>query len=147
LADLSHIQPPRARHAAIMAASALGAVVIGVGITLVLGGGSQTAGLVGAALVAGSLISIVPCFLRVGEGASMWGMLILGASMFRAFLTLGLGLALAPEGQGKPFWVGLMAGLGVLLVVETAAAVSQIARMERELSGRSIAPVQEPRAS
>lgn len=147
MGDLALIQPPRARHAAITAASALGAVAIGVGLTLLLGGRSQTAGLVAAVLVAGSIVSFLPCLLRVGEGASVWGLLILGASMFRAFLTLGLGLGLAPEGESKPFWVGLLAGLGVLLVVETGAAVAQIARMERELSGHASTPVQEPRAS
>lgn len=130
-----------------MAASALGAVAIGAGFSLVLGGGSATAALVAGVLIAGSIISLLPCLLRVGEGASMWGMVILGASMLRAFLTLGLGLALVHQDQGKPFWVGLMAGLGVLLIVETAAAVTQIARMERELSGRSGAPAQERCAS
>jgi hypothetical protein len=59
---------------------------------------------------------------------------VVGASMGRMLLTLGLGVALVQTRDlpKQPFWGGIVAGMLVILAIESVVAVKTLARMQQQ---------------
>lgn len=128
----------RLGHTAIMS----GVIALGAGVALAvavsMGGAGRTPGLAAAVVGVGSLISLLPGLLHLR--AENWGLAVLGASMARMLLVLGLGFAADPSADRRAYWMGLVAGAVVILIAETALAVSTLARLERERVSKPAAP-------
>jgi hypothetical protein len=114
----------------------LGAIVLAVGlaaaIVRVMNGPGTTAWWAAAAVAVGSLPTLLPGILRVRP--SNWGLVVFAGSTTRMLLVLSIGYAIM-NGQGvdrRSFWFAVLCGAVLILVVESAAAVSMLARRERE---------------
>jgi len=88
------------------------------------------AGLVGVV----SLVGLLPILVRQAEH---FGMAVLGASIARMLLAMFAAVMLTEVGglDSKPVWLGVVAGAGLMLVVESAAAIAVLSSIERKKAG------------
>jgi hypothetical protein len=119
-------------------------LMLGAGVLALLGAWGAAGGLAGASAARlamactafGVVLSVIPALVGPRREVGNWGLVVLGSSMARLILMLSLGLALAPEAGARPFWLGVVAGAGTLLVCETGAAAFIITRLEQLRAAR-----------
>ncbi len=139
--------PARSAHVGVM----LAATGAGAGVTAAvalafgaggLGGGGGTASLAVLVVLIAGVFGLVPALMHIG--AESWGLAVLGGSMGRTLAALAIGLAL-DQGGGRQldregFWIGLAAGLVVVLVIEVAFAVRTLQKMDFSSASAGRAP-------
>ena len=137
-------QPPRAAYAGLMAlATALGvgaaAAAAGLG-----GGGRQTAQLAAMIVAVGSVPGFAPAV--VGR-PPFWGMFVLAASMARLLAIVAMTVLLTQMRDlgdaHDALWGGVLAGAGVILMIESAAAVVILKRMQPPVRAASLSSAPE----
>jgi len=131
--DSTIVHPPRAKYAVIMALATAAAALIGVGVTMGMRAPLDVVLAVVGVAVAGAFVTFLPALLNISK--EMWGVAVLGSSMGRAILILGLTLAIdkvrtSTDGHAA-LWIGAVCGAGVVLVVEAAAAVRILSTMDK----------------
>ena len=129
-ANLQH-QP---RYAALMLVTAVFASAFSYLAAHLSGGANapamQTAGLI---LVV-SLIGLLPVLVKSSEH---FGLAVLGASVARLLLAMFAAFILTEVGglANKPVWLGVIAGAGLTLIVETTAVIMILSSIERKKAG------------
>lgn len=103
-----------------------------VGMAAALGGSMKTGVVAAGVVLAASLVSLLPGVLRLRQ--ETWGVAVLGASVARMLMVLALGLVIDSTAglDRRAFWLGLVSGAVIVLIVETALAVSALQKMERQ---------------
>ena len=95
-----------------------------------------------AALVASvSLVGLLPALVTRAE---RFGLAVLGSSIGRMLLGMFAALILTQVGDApaRPVWLGTVAGLGVILVIESILAIAVLSYLERlKSAGRDVAAV------
>jgi hypothetical protein len=134
---------PRARYGALMGLTCVAATV-GAGLAArLMGGGEHVQMLAVLCVGCASTATFLPVLLagKGRWGESNFGIVVLGASMARTLLLLALALVVSQgrELSPRPFWIGILAGGGVVLMVESLLAVTLLARLEREKSAGPLA--------
>lgn len=129
-------KPPRLKYATWMALTTLVAVAIA-GVVAALFGASMAVCILAAAAVAvGSFATFLPSILVVDRQA--WGLVVLVASMIRTLIILAITLFFAktrvPADAHTALWIGAMCGAGLVLIVESAFAVSILSSMDKSVS-------------
>jgi hypothetical protein len=111
----------------------LGATAIAAAAAWGVAGGGQPADLAVVVLLIASTATFLPVILGPVLGPARWGFGVLAASGVRTLLMLFGGLAVdaATSAPRQPMWLGILAGAGVILAAETAAAILMVHRMER----------------
>ena len=97
-----------------------------------------------AALVASvSLVGLLPALVT---RAQYFGLAVLGSSVARMLLGMFAALMLTQVGDAaaRPVWLGSVAGLGVILVVESILAITVLSYLERLRSAGPVAVGMEP---
>ena len=114
--------PPRGVYAALMAGFVVAGALVAYGIGV--RGSSQTANLSALAIVIAGVLGFAPSLVRLSGGMQTWGLLIFGASMARLLALLAVAFFFSQAGGivRQPFWIGIVAGGVVVLLLETAAA-------------------------
>lgn len=118
-------------------------VAAGIGAVMLAGGSTPTATWASVGLSIACLPTILPAILHVRP--SNWGTLVFASSAARLLLMIGVGFAIV-NGQSvdrKPFWVAMLTGAIVVLLIETIVASLTIARRERSRDA-SDRPVSQP---
>lgn len=127
-------QPPRTLYAGLMVLVGLTATAVAFVAARAVGGPEAPA-LEPALLVAGvSVLGLLPVLVRSAE---RFGLAVLGASVFRLLLAMFGALVLTEVSglESRPVWLGVVAGAGLMLMAETAAAVAILASLERKKAG------------
>lgn len=86
-----------------------------------------------------SLVSLLPALVTRPE---RFGMAVLGASIARMLLGMFAALMVTQVGDApsRPVWLGAVAGLGLILVVESILAIAVLSHLERlKSAGRASA--------
>lgn len=127
------MQPPRAGYAGLMALAAGLSVAAAFGVATLLGADSRSAGLAAAAVGGASIASFLPSLIQLRSGAAGFGLLIFGASIARLMLLMVIVLAIDNGGtvDRRPFVLGVLAGAAITLIIETAAAVIILKKLDR----------------
>lgn len=128
---------PRRELAGSMGVGGLVGGAVAWGVVMALGGGSGAS--VAAALVVllGVVLTVWPLLLLARVAPTTFALAVLLIGTLRLLVILGIGLALDVT-QGYPrmeFWMGVVGGASVVLIVETAALVVLVSRMGRTASG------------
>jgi hypothetical protein len=120
-------------YALAMAATCVVAVGTAAGVAALLGGGGTTTTLAAAAVGIASLATFAPVLLAFRVTAQNFGLMVLGASMVRMLMLLGIGLGFdsTRDIARMPFWIGLILGGGLVLAVESALAIGILSKNER----------------
>ncbi|GAB5495773.1 MAG: hypothetical protein Phyf2KO_08530 [Phycisphaerales bacterium] len=124
----------QSRYAALMVATAVFASVFAF-LAAHLSGGANAVALQIAGLIAVvSLIGLLPALVRSVE---YFGLAVLGASVARMLLAMFAAFILTEVGgiENKPVWLGVIAGAGLSLIVETSAAIMILSSIERKKAG------------
>lgn len=133
MTDLPSTTPHLAKgaYSALMGAACLVAALGAWGAAKVMEGDPTTALLAGVCVAAASVASFLPVIF--GSRATNFGVLVLVGSMVRmlALLALALFFFKTRDLPPRPFWIGILAGGGAVLVVETFLAVTMLARLNR----------------
>lgn len=127
-------QPPRTLYAGLMVLVGLTASAAAFAAARAVGGPEAPA-LEPALLIAGvSVLGLLPVLVRSAE---RFGLAVLGASVFRLLLAMFGALVLTEVSglESRPVWLGVVAGAGLMLTAETAAAVAILASLERKKAG------------
>lgn len=127
------MQPPRAGYAGLMVLAAGLSVAAAFGVATALGADARSAGFAAAAVGGASVASFLPSLFQLRSGAAGFGMLIFGASIARLLLLMVIVLAIDNGGtvDRRPFVLGVLAGAAVTLIIETAAAVIILKKLDR----------------
>lgn len=124
------IRVPRGLYSGILGVATLVGAFAGVGLLVVL---DQSAAIlpVLAAVALASFATFAPVILRVSDAS--FGTVVFGASVVRLLIACGAGVALsqATSLEPRPVWLAIIIAMGVVLVVETAAVVQVLTRLER----------------
>ncbi|MBX3407912.1 MAG: hypothetical protein KF869_14225 [Phycisphaeraceae bacterium] len=127
------MQPPRAAYAGLMAVAMVVAVGAAYATSVLAGGDGRAAGFAVAVVGAASLFSLLPSLIQSVNAAAHFGMYIFGASLARVFVLMIAVLAIDNGGTvvRRPFVLGVLVGAAVVLVIETAAAMVILKRLDR----------------
>lgn len=88
-----------------------------------------------------SLVSLLPALVTRAE---RFGLAVLGSSIARMLLGMFAALILTQVGDApsRPVWLGTVAGLGLILVIESILAIAVLSYLERlKSAGRDVAAV------
>lgn len=122
--------PPRALYGLLMA----GFVVLGSLAAYVVGlrGSAESANLAAMAVLLAGFIGLIPAVLRLRGEMQTWGLLVFGAGMARmlALLAIAVYFSMMREVVKQPFWLGVVSGGVIVLVLETVAAFVILNRFE-----------------
>ena len=103
---------------------------------------ARSVALLVAMLVASvSLVGLLPALVTRAE---RFGLAVLGSSIGRMLLGMFAALILTQVGDApaRPVWLGTVAGLGVILVIESILAIAVLSYLERlKSAGRDVAAV------
>ena len=129
---------PKGKYGVIMGAVSALAAAAACGIAMALGAGQATAMLALACVACASVATFLPLFF--GKDGTI-GVMVLVASMGRMLMLLGLAVFFAQTRHlsGRAYWLAILAGGGMVLVVETALAVTMLNRLERRKTPGSAA--------
>ncbi|MBS0186503.1 MAG: hypothetical protein JSS51_00440 [Planctomycetes bacterium] len=122
--------PPRALYGLLMAGfvalGALAAYAVG------LRGSADSANLAAMAVLLAGFLGLIPAVLRLRGGMQTWGLLVFGAGMARmlALLAIAVYFSMMREVVKQPFWLGVVSGGVIVLVLETVAAFVILNRFE-----------------
>ena len=127
-------QPPRSLYAGLMLATSVAASLCAFAAARIAGGPEAPALQTGALIFVVSLWGLLPVLVRSAE---FFGLAILGASVARMLLAMFAAFVLTEVGhfQSRPVWLGVVAGAGLMLVVESTVAVAILMSMERKKAG------------
>ncbi len=128
--------PPKLLYAVVMLGACTLAAGIGGAFADRLGADRAMLILVLATIGLGCLPTFVPVLFagRTRSGASTFGLCVLFASGARLLAVLGLALAFDQTRDLTPrsaYWVGVMTGAGLILIVESILAIRLLAQMEQ----------------
>jgi hypothetical protein len=133
---------PKAAYAGVMAPTCIVSAAAAGGMALALGGDRNTALLAVVSIAAASVVTFLPAMFatRSASGETNFGILVLVASVARMLgaLTIALVFAQTQAVADVAFWFGILAGAGTLLLIESAAAISILARLDRRNSPTTI---------
>jgi hypothetical protein len=132
---------PRFGYGILIGAACLAAIVLGLTTTLLLGGTQPSVLLLVAALAGGTLVALLPAVLVIG--ADFWGVTVMLAGVARGLLVLGVVFVATennPDLSKRAIYLGALAGTVLVLIVETAAAVSILSRLERAKAALKAGP-------
>ncbi len=134
---------PKGRYAALMAPACAAAAVGAWLVARMMGGDTSTQTLAAACVAAASVVTFLPALLagNTRGGGTNFGVLVLAASMSRTLMLLVLALVMSEtrELASRPFWIGILAGGGLVLIVESSLAVMFLARLERQRTADPVA--------
>lgn len=103
---------------------------------------ARSVALLVAVLVASvSLVGLLPALVTRAE---RFGLAVLGSSIGRMLLGMFAALILTQVGDApaRPVWLGTVAGLGLILVIESILAIAVLSYLERlKSAGRDVAAV------
>ena len=123
-------QPPRLVYAAWMTLC----ILLGVGAAYAIGsrGTANSANFAALAVAIAGVVGYLPAVLRLSGGMQTWGLLVFGASIVRmlAVLSVALFFTQMQAIAKQPYWLGVVSGSVLILVLETAAAFVIIHRHE-----------------
>ncbi|MFG0241616.1 MAG: hypothetical protein ACF8R9_02395 [Phycisphaerales bacterium JB054] len=88
-----------------------------------------------------SLVGLLPALVTRAE---RFGLAVLGSSIGRMLLGMFAALILTQVGDApsRPVWLGTVAGLGLILVIESILAIAVLSYLERlKSAGRDVAAV------
>lgn len=132
-------QVSKATYAALMAVTCVLAVAGAWGIAGALGGDADSCLLAGACVATASVMTFLPAFLTrpMKSGGTNFGMLVMIASMLRLLTLFAVALFFdqTRELVRRPYWIGILTGGGLILVVESAVAVMLLSRLEPRKPG------------
>jgi len=123
---------PRTQYGAVIAAAAVASVMLGLLAARGAGGEPPVLTALAGVLGAGAALGVVPLLGPRVIPPGVWGLAVLGVSAARTLLALGAMLALI-EVQGlerRPVVYGVLAGTGVMMIAEGAAAAWLLMRRE-----------------
>lgn len=134
---------PKGKYAALMALACVVAVIAAWGIAQMMGGAGSTPMLAALCVGAASMVTFLPVLFATStqSGGTTFGVMVFGTSMARTLLLLGIALVFsqARELTPRPFWIGIMAGGGVVLLVESWLAITMLARLEKHRTAGPVA--------
>lgn len=133
------MQPPRAAYACLMTIATGVAIGAAYATAALLGGDGRATGFAAAVVGGASLLSLLPCLLQSRNSAANFGLFIFGASLARIFALMIAVLAIDTAGtvDRRPFVLGVLAGAAVVLVIETAAAMVILRKLDRSGAHRA----------
>jgi hypothetical protein len=123
---------PRFGYGLMIGLVSLGAVLLGLGTTWFLGGSQPSILLVSGALAAGAVVSLIPALLMIS--AEFWGVSVMVAGVARGLIVLGVVFVATennPDLSKRAIYLGAMVGTVLVLIIETAAAVTILSKIER----------------
>jgi hypothetical protein len=97
-----------------------------------LGGDAGTARAATLALAIGSVLTLGPAVLRIDR--EHWGVAVLACGMGRGLVTLGAAYLMAAGNDAlapRPLYLGAVAGVLVVLLAESVAAILILSSLER----------------
>jgi hypothetical protein len=119
-----------------MACATLLGIAASAAAILLMGAPMGIAGLVAMCVIAGSFATFIPAVLRIDR--QMWGVAVLGSSMTRTMIILAIVLVIDQSRDlgtaHKALWVAALCAAGVILVIETGAAIRILSSMEKSAS-------------
>ncbi|MGQ0628551.1 MAG: hypothetical protein ACT4PL_10685 [Phycisphaerales bacterium] len=124
---------PKARYGLIMAGTTLIAAGVSASVAAVLGGDGTVILSVLTAFLIGSVFTFIPAIARVGH--DHWGVVVLFSGVSRSLLVLAIAYSALhnnPDMVARPLFLGAVSGTFLVLMAETAAAVSILSKIERE---------------
>ncbi len=128
-------QFPKGAYAALMGVTCVVAAVGAALVARIMGADTTTVALAGTCVGAASVATFLPVFFASSKssGETNFGLLVLVASMARMLAMLGLALVFAETREliRRPYWIGILAGGGLILIVESTLAVTFLSRLER----------------
>lgn len=111
-------------------------VAIGAGLAYLVGmrGSGDSAKLAAMAVAIAGIVGFMPSLIRLSDGVRSWGLLIFAASMMRMLVLLAVAFYFTQvkEVVKQPYWLGVVSGGVVVLMLETIAAFVLITRFEAE---------------
>lgn len=127
-------QPPRSLYAGLTLAVAALATGCAFAVARTTGGPDAPAVAVAGLVGVVSLIGLLPVLVR---SAQSFGIAVLGASVARLLLAMFASVMLTEVGgmASRPVWLGVVAGAGLMLVAESAAAIAILSSIERKKAG------------
>lgn len=133
--DATRNDIPRGLYAAIVAVATLCAFALAALVCTRLGGDAPTLRRLMIALGAGTFASLVPAVLRISK--EYWGLAVVVAGVARCLVLFAICFAALendPTLLKRPLMLGAAAAGGLLLIVETVAAIKILARLDRVAS-------------
>lgn len=137
----SALSIPRFGFGLLIGLVSIGAMVVGACTTWFMGGTQASIMLVAGALAAGLVVSLLPAVLTIS--ADFWGVVVLGAGVGRGLLVMGIVFVATennPDLSSKPIFMGALVGTVLVLVAETAAAVTILSGLERVKAALKASP-------
>lgn len=111
-------------------------VAIGAGVAYLIGmrGSDDSARLAAVAVATAGVVGFMPSVIRLSDGVRSWGLLVFASSMMRMLVLLAIAFYFmqVKEVVKQPYWLGVVSGGVVLLMLETIAAFVLITRFEAE---------------
>lgn len=108
--------------------------------TPIAASGSASALLAVKALAVGSFATLAPIVLQIGHDT--WGLAVLLSGAARAVIALAFALVVSQMSapgtiEPRPLFMGICAGTVFLLIIETAASVAVLSRIEKARAARA----------
>jgi len=126
--------PSKARYGSLMACVCVLALAASAAAANALGADSHTLTMALAAIAIGSLPTFFPLlFTRQTGRETNFGLVVFFASGARLLLIVATALLFSQMSDlaGRPFWIGVMTGAGLILIIESTAAIWILSKIER----------------
>jgi hypothetical protein len=129
-------QPNRLLYAGLMLVAAIAAGCCAFAVAHFTGGPDTPTFMIAILVAVVSLLGLLPVLVR---SADYFGMAVLGASMARLLLAMFAALILTEVSghESRPVWLATVAGVGLMLIVESASATLILLSIERKKAGTS----------
>lgn len=124
---------PRAQYGLWMGLATLASLGLAWGAAWFFGGSADIARKALVATCAGSLATFAPVMLRIGF--EHWGLAVLMSGVARSLIALGIAYGMAsslPAESTRPLMLGTASAMGLMLLVESCAAVLVLSKLDRE---------------
>ncbi len=134
MSAVTPIQPPRSLYAGLMLATGIVASACAFAAARMVGSPTTPALQISGLIFAVSLLGLLPVLVRSAES---FGLAVLGASVARMLLAMFAALILTQVGsfEARPVWLGVVTGAGLMLLVESIAAITILLSIERKKAG------------
>lgn len=129
VSGVAQVDVPRAAYALVM----VGAGAVASGLAWMIGGNDPQRGYAAAIVAIGAVISLMPAIMSVPP--TRWGIVVFATFTIRniLFAAAMLGVIQLVDGiDRRPFLFGVVAGAGLILIVETMLAVSILSWLDRK---------------
>ncbi|MCA9272954.1 MAG: hypothetical protein KDA31_07915 [Phycisphaerales bacterium] len=130
-------QPPRSLYAGLMLAAGAVASICAFAAANAVGSENAPALQTASLIFVVSMLGLLPVLVRKAE---YFGMAVLGASVARMLLAMFAALILTEVGnfESRPVWLGVVTGAGLMLLVESTAAIAILMSMERKKADKPV---------